>query len=156
MGRKFLFILVMSAVVLTAALFIRNGSTFVFVSDFARPSDLAANLSLRRGTSEELLEEALRRSERAKGLYMNAGIARGAEYAALRARNDILELIDTTEANALVIDVKEVCGPDYDAQNVRTFVRDLRRKGVWTIARIVVFKDASLIDTHPEWYVTRT
>ena len=85
-------------------------------------------------------------------------------------REAALELIETTELNALVIDVKgDRGGISYTseislagrigAQDVITIkdidflLRSLRDKGIYTIARIVVFKDEPLSSARPDWAV---
>lgn len=85
----------------------------------------------------------------------------------LTLRSSALKLIEETELNALVIDVKGDRGripyhssvalaSEVGAQKVIT-VRDisalltrLRDKGVYTIARVVAFKDDPLARAHPE------
>jgi hypothetical protein len=87
-----------------------------------------------------------------------------------RLRRNALKLLDETELNALVIDVKGDRGyipyrskvalaAIAGAQKIIT-VRDmpgliatLRAQGIYLIARIVVFKDDPLARTHPEWAV---
>ena len=81
-------------------------------------------------------------------------------------RTAALAVIDATEANALVIDVKGDRGmvpyrsavalaADIGAQRVITIadlprlVTDLRSRGIYTIARIVVFKDTLLASARP-------
>lgn len=83
------------------------------------------------------------------------------------------QLIKTTEVNALVIDIKmdrgqiafETFSPvprTIGAQkmilfkDLKAFVRELRCEGIYTIARIVTFKDTPLITAHPEWGVRRS
>ncbi len=82
-------------------------------------------------------------------------------------RNSALKLIDETELNALVIDVKGDRGVvtyktevpfanQIGAQkliivkDVRELVRSLKERGVYTIARIVVFKDNVLGTARPD------
>lgn len=85
-------------------------------------------------------------------------------------RNRALDLIDQTELNALVVDVKGDRGmipykskvalsAEIGGQRVIT-VRDikeqmdrLRSRGVYLIARIVVFKDDLLATSHPQWAI---
>ena len=87
-------------------------------------------------------------------------------------REPALNLIQDTELNALVIDVKGDRGwipykssvplaAEVGAQRIIT-VRDIeglmksfKEKGVYTIARIVVFKDNPLASARPEWAVRR-
>ena len=82
-------------------------------------------------------------------------------------RNSALKLIDETELNALVIDVKGDRGvvtykTDVPFANqigaqkliivkdIRELVRSLKERGVYTIARIVVFKDNVLGTARPD------
>lgn len=102
-------------------------------------------------TKEEFIAEALEKSSKVRGLYMTDGIA---NYA-LKRRAELVSLAERTGINAFVIDVKEVCGPEYDEKRLKEFVAELKSKNIWPIARIVVLKDASQIKVHPEWYLTR-
>ena len=106
-------------------------------------------------TSEERAREALTHSRNIKGLYMTADVAMDPGVGATRIRENLIHLAETTEINGLVIDVKEVCGPDYDPERLKALLSELKAKNIWTIARIVLSKDASQIDVHPEWYLTR-
>lgn len=82
-------------------------------------------------------------------------------------RRQILELIDNADLNALVIDIKSSRGHiayrsniplahQIGAQRVRPlkdlpeFLAQLKRRGIYTIARIVVFKDDLLAKQRPE------
>ncbi len=83
------------------------------------------------------------------------------------------ELIRTTEVNALVIDIKmdrgqiayRTANPTANkigAQEVilfkdlPQFVADLKKEGIYTIARIVTFKDSPFVEAHPQWGVRRS
>lgn len=107
-------------------------------------------------TKEELVVEALEKSRAIKGLYMTADVAGDSGAGATRLRQHIVQLAETTEINGIVIDVKEVCGPDVRAEHIQRLITELHQKNIWAIARIVVFKDASQIYMHPEWYLHRT
>jgi hypothetical protein len=89
-----------------------------------------------------------------------------------RLRTAALQLIDTTELNALVIDVKGDRGlvpyrsdlslaTAVGAQRVITIsdlpglVKSLRDRGIYTIARIVVFKDTLLAQGRPDLAIRR-
>jgi len=107
-------------------------------------------------TSEQLYERARERSARVKALYMSADVAHAATGTpGARLRERLIGIAADTEINGFVIDVKEVCGPDYNEAALRAFLDRLGNLGLWRIARIVVFKDASQRFTHPEWYLTR-
>jgi hypothetical protein len=88
-------------------------------------------------------------------------------------RNHVLGLIDETELNAVVIDVKGDRGllsSRYDIplaaeigalklptiKDVRAFVADLHQRNIYAIARIVVFKDNILANAKPEWAIIDT
>lgn len=87
-------------------------------------------------------------------------------------RQDALRLLDHTELNALVIDVKGDRGgipyPSHVAlasaigarqtttvADMPALIANLKARGVYLIARIVVFKDDPLATTHPQWAVHR-
>jgi hypothetical protein len=84
-----------------------------------------------------------------------------------------MNIIDTTEANALVIDVKSEQGMMSYKTNVKaasamdahynrtikdidTYMKDLKAKKVYTIARIVCFKDELSASHHPDRAVKRS
>jgi hypothetical protein len=99
-----------------------------------------------------------------RGIYLNA-------YAAgSRARlANLLALADSTEINAFVIDVKDERGVHYtsalplaqellqDGENtlrdLPAFIERIRPHNVWTMARIVVFKDPILSKARPAWSI---
>ncbi|MCP4359508.1 MAG: putative glycoside hydrolase, partial [Chloroflexi bacterium] len=100
-----------------------------------------------------------------KGLYMTYS-AVGHEG----LRTNALNLIDTTELNALVIDIKGdkglltyksdvITATAIGANNAptirdwRVFMQGLKERNIYTIARIVVFKDNFMGRAHPEWAV---
>jgi hypothetical protein len=79
-------------------------------------------------------------------------------------------LADSTEINALVIDMKDEFGLNYNSatadfarnagttgkvRDVKTFLDTLRAHGILPIARIVVFKDSVTARVHPEWTIRR-
>lgn len=91
------------------------------------------------------IREALARSSVARGIY--AGTAYNRSY--------FKNLLDETSLDSIVIDVKEHYGTNLPV-SLKSFIGELRQKDVWTIARVVVFRDSSLIEEKPEWYLTAT
>jgi hypothetical protein len=101
-----------------------------------------------------------------RGLYINA-------YAAgSRTRlPKLLAMADETEINAFVIDVKDELGIRYQTslelpkqlaqpgevaiRNLPALMDTLKAHKIWTMARIVVFKDPILSKAKPEWSVQR-
>ncbi len=88
------------------------------------------------------LEEAQEKSSHVKGIYV--GTAANPSY--------FKNLLDNTELNAVVIDVKEASGP-IAYRHLRELIDDLHQRDAWVIARIVVFRDSSQVQNHPEWYL---
>ncbi|MCI0626163.1 MAG: GTP-binding protein [Acidobacteria bacterium] len=104
----------------------------------------------------------------AKGLYLtHFGVS------SKLLRNRVLGLIDETELNAVVIDVKGDRGllsSRYEIplaaeigalklptiKDARAFVSDLHQRNIYAIARIVVFKDNILASAKPEWAIIDT
>jgi hypothetical protein len=97
-----------------------------------------------------------------RGIYLNA-------YAA-GSRNRMAKLLaiaDSTEINAFVIDVKDEKGMRYRTalpmqkqiggevtiSNLKALVDTIKAHGVWTVARIVVFKDPMLSQAKPDWSI---
>ncbi len=100
-----------------------------------------------------------------KGLYMTYHAVGHDEL-----RNHALDLIDQTELNALVLDIKGDLGVITYKSDVITataiganeapmiadweaFMAEMAERDIYTIARIVVFKDNYLARAHPEWAV---
>ena len=99
--------------------------------------------------------------EPVKGIYMTAWIA-----STPKLRNPLVKLIDDTELNSLVVDIKDYSGKiffpisdpalkAFGSEEVRVpdmqdFVSELHQKGIYAIARIAVFQDAYLVKTRPD------
>lgn len=103
---------------------------------------------------EERIAKAHERASKVKGVYMTAAVANDQGRPATHLRNEIVRLLDTTEVNAVVIDVKETKGSEI-TPNLKPFLEELHQKGVWTIARIPVFRDSSQVREHPDYYFKR-
>ncbi|MCS7050376.1 MAG: carboxypeptidase regulatory-like domain-containing protein [Thermomicrobium sp.] len=98
-----------------------------------------------------------------RGIYVSALVASKPE--ALEKR---LQLVDRTELNAVVIDLKDSTGHVYSETKVQLaheigavrpilqpaeLVRSLKARGIYTIARIVVFEDPLLAEARPDWAI---
>ncbi|HET7034775.1 MAG TPA: putative glycoside hydrolase [Thermomicrobiaceae bacterium] len=111
------------------------------------------------------LNPALKLDARLSSLHVNALYA-GAGTAGDAAKLDeLIQVIDTTEANALVVDLKDSSGTVYyDTQvplareigavdpafDPRQVVAKLHQHHIYAIARIVVFEDPILAEKRPE------
>src|SRR3989344_4293185 len=130
------------------------GWNFIFPPAEIRVGEIVETLG-RKKTVAELIAEAQERSTNIKGLYMTADVANDQGAAGTRLRNNLIRLAETTEINGLVIDVKEVCGPEYSPERIKKLLEELHEKNIWASARITVFKDDSQFEAHPEWYLQR-
>ncbi|MEI6776055.1 MAG: putative glycoside hydrolase [Chloroflexales bacterium] len=103
-----------------------------------------------------------------RALYVTAAMASSS-----KALQEYIDLIDTTELNALVVDLKSDLRDDlgtvyYDSQvplvkelslskdyiDMKALVQKLKAKGIYTIARIQLFShDNVLADARPDWTV---
>ncbi len=108
-------------------------------------------------------------------IYLNSVIPKALYLSSFGATNGKIsknakQLIRTTELNALVIDIKMDRGQiayktsnsvanNIGAQkiilfkNLKQHVADLKKEGIYTIARIVCFKDTPFVTAYPQWGV---
>ena len=103
-----------------------------------------------------------------KALYLTFW---GASNSSKTLKN-ILELIDQTEANAIVVDVKNEYGStqfwtefaqanSYGAhlkrtnRNIKKFIRTMKERNIYTIARIVTFKDELQAINNPDYAIKK-
>ena len=117
-------------------------------------------------TPEGQVTSVAKEAPQVKGVYVTGPVAGHARM------EEIIQLIDETELNAVVIDVKNDDGLvtySMDNETVQAlgatikYVRDmpgliqrLHDKGIYVIARIVAFRDPHLADAKPEWSVHKT
>jgi hypothetical protein len=86
--------------------------------------------------------------EHVKAIYMSSWVAGTPSI-----RERLVKLIDETELNAVVIDVKDNTGVltwDERAKDIDAFVEELHKKNIYVIARISVFQDPAYVKKHPE------
>lgn len=99
-----------------------------------------------------------------KGIYMSSWAAGSSKF-----RPHLFDLVDTTEVNAVVIDVKDYTGrisfnvedpelakigaSENRIPDIKEFIDKLHKKNVYVIGRISVFQDSYMMNVHPEWAV---
>lgn len=86
--------------------------------------------------------------EHVKAIYMSSWVA---GTPSVRAR--LIKLIDDTELNAVVIDVKDNTGVlswDGRIRDIDTLIEELHSKNIYVIARIAAFQDPLYVKLHPE------
>lgn len=98
-----------------------------------------------------------------KGIYVSGPVA------GISRMDELIELVDQTELNAMVIDIKNDEGKvTYDMQSeqvleieagvgyipdIEALVSKCKEKDIYLIARIVAFRDPYLAEKKPEWAV---
>ncbi len=106
----------------------------------------------------------IRTPEPVKALYMTSWVAGRTDL-----RSKLVKLVDDTELNSIVIDVKDYSGhisfevedpklaefgsAEKRIPDIKAFIGELHDKGIYVIARISSFQDSYLVKTHPEWAV---
>ncbi|RNF38475.1 putative glycoside hydrolase [Planococcus salinus] len=100
-----------------------------------------------------------------RGIFVTAHSAGGSRF------DSLVNLVDTTDLNAMVIDVKEDYGyltfePEEGSElasldigqpyinDPRAMLEHMEEKQIYPIARVVVFKDTVLAEKKPEWSFT--
>lgn len=96
-----------------------------------------------------------------KGIYMTSWIA-----SSKNLREPLVKLIDDTELNTIVIDIKDYSGKiffpvtdeklkDFGSEDVRIpdmqdFIEELHKKGIYVVGRVAVFQDAYFVKRRPD------
>ena len=143
---------------LIAAVGVGSAVAGFLIVDYLRPGVLITNsgaeqAEIRARQMAERIRKAEERSLDVRGVYMTSDVANDRGRAATKLRSDIIDLVDTTELNAIVIDVKETRGGTIITEETKSLLRTLHGKNIWAIARVVVFKDSSQEKFHPDWYL---
>ena len=135
----------------------------------ARPEEAEAQSGQETQEAEAVDSEVItissyppRNPVKVKGIYVSAYVAGTGDM-----MDKIIEELDRTELNAVVIDVKDDQGRITYAMDSPTvneigachvFIRDmpalmakLKEHGIYTIARVVAFRDPYLAEQKPEW-----
>lgn len=131
----------------------------------AELKEYLVSLATPEGSAVEVVKQAVERPL-VKGIYVTGPVA-GHER-----MQEIIQLVEETELNAVVIDVKNDDGFVTYSMSSETverlgstvrYVKDmpalvelLHSKDIYVIARIVAFRDPHLAEAKPEWSVHRT
>jgi hypothetical protein len=99
-----------------------------------------------------------------KGIYMSSWV--GGSHT---LREKLVHLIDTTELNAVVLDIKDYTGrlsyipddPELAAMgmgedrisDIKEFIGEMHDKGIYVIGRLSTFQDPYFVKIHPEYAV---
>ena len=124
----------------------------------------AAVGSLDLASSTRIVVSHVETPDPLKAVYMTSWAAGNDRF-----RKELFDLVDNTEINAVVIDVKDYSGkvsfPVEDPYlkefkssekripDIKELIAKLHAKGVYVIGRISAFQDSYLVKDHPEWAV---
>lgn len=139
-----------------------------FFSVAYRPDDVTdvatSTITVATSTKDatpEFVVTHVKTPEAVKAIYMTACVATMPSF-----RNKLVSIADTTEVNSIIIDVKDFSGtiafkPEHPllsgnagtgcrTKDLREFIGELHKKGIYAIARITVFQDPYYTKNHPE------
>lgn len=101
-----------------------------------------------------------------RAIYMSSWIASGRTN-----RDKIIKMIDDTEVNAVVIDIKDATGkisflvddpyltdlgsPENRIRDIVPLIQELHDKGIYVIGRVAVFQDPYMTAKHPDWAIKK-
>ncbi|MEX0909977.1 MAG: putative glycoside hydrolase [Candidatus Paceibacterota bacterium] len=156
----------------SAALFLNRASLFAYRAEFRtevgtvdmvdeNPESIPSDKKINPRSMHVKTPEAV------KALYMTSCVVSTPSF-----RDKLVEIIDTTEINTLIIDVKDYTGtlsfiPKNEnlmplwkdgrcgTSEMEEFIKELHKKGVYVIARITVFQDPYYATKHPDQAVQR-
>ena len=166
---RYLFIFLGVAAVLGAAFLLTEANSISLIApvskDDAQTISARADAALKRQNQDQDIEKQPKLANPPtviKGVYMTSWVG---GYASIREK--VLKLVDTTELNAVVLDVKDSTGmigyetdiPDakkYGTEEKRipkinALIKELHDKNIYVIGRIAVFEDPALAKARPIW-----
>lgn len=153
------FLIITVAVALTAIFWFRSSSFYNFPQTYAAIEK-----------SEEATPHAgathIKTPEPVKAIYMTSFVAGNKEL-----RSALVKLIEDTELNSVVIDIKDYSGTisfkvssptlvqigasSNRISDIGDFIESLHKKDIYVIGRISIFQDSKLVTARPDWAVVR-
>jgi len=133
------------------------GAFFVLKEVESRPAEIfvaqsvSEEMPVPEGFEEELPQKIITEQEIEKA-RLRSGQVRGVYAVFAHNRSYFKNLLKETKLNGIVIDVKEYHIINL-SDSLKSFVEELQKDDVWTIARIVVFRDSLVLEENPEWYL---
>lgn len=169
MNRFFILVIALAIIAAGGTFYIRSHIQQVEAQKNAEQAAAdAAEAEAARIAMEEARRKALHLEtpEPVKSLYMTSWLASG-----VKNRQGVIDMIDTTEANAIVLDIKDADGrisflvkdpivadtgsPTNRIRDIGAFIQELHAKNIYVIGRISVFQDGYLPKIKPEWALTK-
>ena len=163
----FISIILLVLVILGIASYIFTPTFFAATYDMS-PEEFRENFMnvTKKAISSKPEIKHVRTPENVKAIYMTACVAGTTNF-----RNELVQLIEDTEINSIVIDIKDfsgtislpssnpkligVNGDGCKAPDMKEFVAELHEKGIYVIGRVTVFQDPYYTKAHPELAVKK-
>jgi len=98
--------------------------------------------------TEEIKISHLKTPEPVRGIYMTSWVAGTKNW-----RESLVKMIEETELNSVVIDVKDYTGEiswEKRIPDIKDFITELHAKNIYVIGRIAVFQDPLLAKKNPD------
>lgn len=128
-------------------------------------SNAASNLASVGTTTikkvDDFVPTHIKTPEPVKAIYMTSWVASDSKL-----RNGLVKIIDDTELNSLVIDIKDYSGrlvfsvndeklksfgsEEVRVRDMREFIESLHKKNIYVIGRVAVFQDAYFVKHRPD------
>lgn len=162
MNKKIIFII--GGVVLIGGYVFLNST--LTTATYIPKSILEQNISNSTSTTTVDTSTHVKTPEVVKSIYMTACVLSTIEF-----KQDLVDVIDTTEINSIVIDIKDFSGTisfptdnpklygtqgtGCKATGVKEFIEELHKKNIYVIGRVTVFQDNIMTKLHPDLAVKR-
>ncbi len=132
------------------------------------PSSVKKAIDVAQGESEpeRQTSDHVKTPDVVKSIYMTACVLSTVEF-----KQDLVDLIDATEINSIVIDIKDFSGTisfpsdnpklfgtkgdGCKATGVKEFIEELHKKDIYVIGRVTVFQDNVMTKIRPDLAVKR-
>ncbi|KKQ77682.1 MAG: hypothetical protein A3A96_01130 [Candidatus Zambryskibacteria bacterium RIFCSPLOWO2_01_FULL_39_39] len=147
----------------TALLFFISSFTFSSESYYGESLAITTNPT---NIAKEKEVKHLKTPEPLKGVYMTQCVAGTPSF-----RDKVVRLIDDTELNSIIIDIKDytgtvsfltgnkeidsIVGTGCKVSDMQEFVENLHNKNIYVIGRVTVFQDPAFAKAHPNLAVKR-
>lgn len=150
------------------AIFLGAATFSAFVTPFTYVIDTVAGVGegddIATTTEASVMAAHVRTPDAVRGVYMSSLYA-----SSIRLRTKLVDLIDTTELNTLVLDIKDSYGKvSFPVEHpllvkmgsgsnlipdIREFIAELHEKDIYVVGRIAVFQDSYLAQNFPQYAV---
>ena len=164
---NYLYVGLISIVIIVSVFFILPGFfpvTFISGSE----NNISGIASTTESTSTVVIVKKVVKHEATpeavKGIYMTACVASMPSF-----RAKLLKLVNETELNSIIIDIKDYTGtvafsidsPEFQGNkgggckvaDMEDFIKTLHDNNIYVIGRITAFQDPQMTKAHPEWAV---